>query len=191
MSRLLALCGEGLEAAAAGSAGLPVTMFLAGLAGSLIHCVGMCGPFVLGQVVADADRPGRSSYGEWQRLAGAALAPYHLGRFTTYTALGAVAGEVTSLFASTTGFRWLSGVLLAAAAVLLILQALGLSLGTGGGTGGAAGQGLLSRLAAPLARATGHGARYGLGVLLGFLPCGLLYGALAAAAGTASASRGA
>lgn len=191
MSRLLALCGEGLEAAATGAAGLPVAMFLAGLAGSLIHCVGMCGPFVMGQVIADADRPGRGGYGEWQRLAGAALAPYHLGRFTTYAALGAVAGEVTSLFASTTNFRWLSGVLLVGAAVLLILQALGLSFGTGGGTGGGAHQGILSRLAAPLAGATGHGARYGLGVLLGFLPCGLLYGALAAAAGTASAGRGA
>ena len=187
MSRLLALCGEGLAAVAAGPAGLPVTMFLAGLAGSLVHCVGMCGPFVLGQVVADADRPGRAGYSEWQRLAGAALAPYHLGRFTTYTALGAAAGAVTSLFASTTGFRWLSGALLAGAAALLILQALGLSFGSGGGTR----QGFLSRLAAPLAGTTGHGARYGLGVLLGFLPCGLLYGALAAAAGSASASRGA
>lgn len=196
LSRLLALCGEGFAATATGPAGLPVAMFLAGLAGSLVHCIGMCGPFVLGQVIADADRPTRrTGYGEWQRLAGAALAPYHLGRFTTYAALGAVAGQATSLFASTTHFRWLSGVLLAGAAVLLILQALGLSLGTGGGTGrdtsGGARQGILSRLAAPLAGATGHGARYGLGVLLGFLPCGLLYGALAAAAGTASASRGA
>lgn len=192
LSRLLALCGEGFAATATGPAGLPVAMFLAGLAGSLVHCIGMCGPFVLGQVIADADRPTRrTGYGEWQRLAGAALAPYHLGRFTTYAALGAVAGQATSLFASTMNFRWLSGVLLAGAAVLLILQALGLSLGTGGGTGVSAGRGMLSRLAAPLAGATGHGARYGLGVLLGFLPCGLLYGALAAAAGTASASRGA
>ena len=34
-------------------------------------------------------------------------------------------------------------------------------------------------------------ARYALGVVLGFLPCGLLYGALAAAGGTASAYAGA
>src|SRR5690606_11451397 len=37
-----------------------------------------------------------------------------------------------------------------------------------------------------------RGARgYALGVALGFLPCGLLYGALAAAAGTGSAAGGA
>ena len=39
--------------------------------------------------------------------------------------------------------------------------------------------------------ARGHAARYGLGVVLGFLPCGLLYGALAAAGGTGSAIDGA
>ena len=67
----------------------------------------MCGPFVLGQVMADARRP-TASYGEWRRLAGASLAPYHLGRLTTYTVLGAVAGTATALFASTSMFAWLS-----------------------------------------------------------------------------------
>ena len=157
-------------------------MLLAGLAGSLIHCTGMCGPFVLGQVIADTDRPAGAAYGEWHRLAGAALAPYHLGRLTTYVLLGAIAGEATGLFASTAAFGWLSGTLLVAAALLLITQALGVSLGIDGfGL-----QAWLSRLAGPLAGATGNAARYGLGVLLGFLPCGLLYGALAAAAGTGS-----
>ena len=35
---------------------MPVSLFLVGLAGSLVHCVGMCGPFVLGQVMSDAMR---------------------------------------------------------------------------------------------------------------------------------------
>ena len=50
---------------------------------------------------------------------------------------------------------------------------------------------LLTRLAGPLASSNGPAARYALGVVLGFLPCGLLYGALAAAAGTASTGKGA
>lgn len=184
--RFLALCADGLQTAAADPAGLPVAMLLAGLAGSLIHCTGMCGPFVLGQVIADADKPARANYGEWHRLAGAALVPYHLGRLTTYVLLGAIAGEATGLFASTAAFGWLSGTLLIAAALLLITQALGVSLGINGfGL-----QAWLSRLAGPLAGVTGNAARYGLGVLLGFLPCGLLYGALAAAAGTGSGSSG-
>jgi hypothetical protein len=33
-----------------GLAGLSLALFLAGLAGSFTHCVGMCGPFVIAQV---------------------------------------------------------------------------------------------------------------------------------------------
>jgi sulfite exporter TauE/SafE len=175
---------------ALGGIGMPASLFAVGLAGSLVHCVGMCGPFVLGQVMGDLERsPGRppnQSYGEWQRLAGAALVPYHLGRLTTYTLLGAVAGSATALFASTSAFGWLSGGLLVIAALLMIVQALGLALG-----GSTPLVGTLVRIAGPLSAARGGAARYGLGVVLGFLPCGLLYGALAAAGGTASAIEGA
>lgn len=168
------------------SIGMPVSLFVAGLAGSLVHCVAMCGPFVLGQVIGDVERAPARTYGEWRRLAGAALVPYHLGRTTTYTLLGAIAGQATALFASTSTFGWLSGGLLVVAACLMIVQALGLALGGAGALGN-----VFARLAAPLAAAHGSAARYGLGVVLGFLPCGLLYGALAAAGGTASAIEGA
>ena len=168
-------------------ASLPASLFLAGLVGGALHCAGMCGPFVLSQVVADTERPTASTYGEWRRLAGAALLPYHLGRLTTYTLLGAFAGSVTALFAATATFAWLSGGLLILAACLMVLQALGWSLGGSGGR-------MATLLALPARRlaAGRHAAtRYALGVILGFLPCGLLYGALAAAAGTATAAEGA
>lgn len=171
---------------ALGGIAMPVSLFAVGLAGSLVHCVGMCGPFVLGQVLGDLERTPARSYGEWQRLAGAALVPYHLGRLTTYTLLGAVAGSATALFASTSAFGWLSGGLLVIAALLMIVQALGLALG-----GASPLVGTVVRFAGPLSAARGNAARYGLGVVLGFLPCGLLYGALAAAGGMASAIEGA
>ena len=187
LAQWIALC----RPEAWGTVGVPLSLLLAGLAGSVVHCVGMCGPFVLGQVMAGLDRgaaagAGAGSYGEWHRLAGAALLPYHLGRLTTYTALGALAGSATALFAATSAFGWLSGGLLVVAALLMIVQALGLALG-----GSSPLAGVLARLATPLSSATGLGARYGLGVVLGFLPCGLLYGALAAAGGTGSAIDGA
>src|SRR5215471_16573077 len=109
---ILGACRDGLVQVAT-SSGLALSLFLAGLGGSAMHCVGMCGPFVLGQVMGDAERiaPGKG-YGEWRRLAGAALLPYHLGRMVTYSALGAAAGGVTALFAATTVFNTLSGLLL-------------------------------------------------------------------------------
>lgn len=186
VSRLIALCGEGLHPSAF-AASLPLALFLAGLAGGALHCAGMCGPFVLGQVMAATDATPLSGYGEWRRASGAALVPYHLGRATTYTALGAIAGSATALFAATTGFAWASSLLLAVAALLLIAQAAGLAIG-GTTTPWSS---TLSRLAAPLSRSRHPAGRYGLGVLLGFLPCGLLYAALAAAAGTGSVTEGA
>ncbi len=185
-SRMIALCDSALAAAGGAPASLPLALFAAGLAGGALHCAGMCGPFVLGQAMATAEDRRDRDYGEWRRLAGAALLPYHLGRTTTYTILGAAAGGATAVFASTTGFAWLSALLLAAAAALLLAQACGLAFG-----GSAAWSGTLTAMAGPLSRSQGAAGRYGLGVLLGLLPCGLLYGALAAAAGSASAMAGA
>ena len=186
ISRFFAMCGDGLMSAASMPFGLPAALLLAGLAGSLVHCVGMCGPFVLGQVMASAESPGERPYGEWQRLTGALLVPYHLGRFTTYTGLGAVAGGVTAVFASLEVFSWLSAILLIAAAGLLAAQALGMAINAASPA-----TNLVARLAGPLSVSRTPVARYGLGVVLGFLPCGLLYGALAAAAGTGSVVSGA
>ena len=58
ISQLIALC----RPEALGGVGVPGSLLLAGLAGSVVHCVGMCGPFVLGQVMADLDR-GPTAYG--------------------------------------------------------------------------------------------------------------------------------
>src|SRR5258707_11622426 len=58
IAELTALCGQGLRGLSSLPGGLPLSLFLAGLAGSLVHCVGMCGPFVLTQVMADADGSG-------------------------------------------------------------------------------------------------------------------------------------
>lgn len=43
----IAACRDGL-AHVAGSSGLELSLFLAGLGGSALHCVGMCGPSVFG-----------------------------------------------------------------------------------------------------------------------------------------------
>jgi sulfite exporter TauE/SafE len=180
-----AFCQHGLHDLAALPLSLPLALFVVGLAGSAVHCAGMCGPFVLGQVFADSGRT-IWQYGEWQRLAGAALMPYHLGRLTTYSALGGLVGAVTGVSVATTGFAWLSAAMLVLAALLMILQALGLAFGARSPLST-----LVTRIAAPLSSARAAAARYALGLMLGLLPCGLLYGALAAAAGTASPYQGA
>ncbi|MBK8173753.1 MAG: sulfite exporter TauE/SafE family protein [Rhodospirillales bacterium] len=179
--------------------GLLASLFLAGLIGSATHCVGMCGPFVLAQTVARLEGLPASQMREWHRLAGAALLPYHLGRATPYAFLGAMAAALASGTIAVSGLQWISPALLIGAAVFFLGYALREASvrwhraparepavvdrdskrpPSRVSTVSRA----ISRVTAPLfARPTGWRG-YGLGVALGFLPCGLLYGALAAAA---------
>ncbi|BBK44977.1 membrane protein [Allostella vacuolata] len=181
-----------LDALASGDTGrIALAMLVAGLVGGLGHCAGMCGPFVLAQVAAALPGEGRR-YGTLQRLAGAALVPYHLGRATTYVALGALGGALAGRAALAVETRWLTaGFLLLAAAALLLWGLDGLARLR---PAALPGRDLAQRLAGRLGPLLGdpRGMRgYALGVALGFLPCGLLYGALAAAAATGSAGGGA
>jgi len=186
MAQAVAIC----RAAAAEGDVMIGALAIAGLVGGVTHCAGMCGPFVLAQVAAGRTESG--SAGEMRRLRGGALAPYHAGRMTTYVALGAAAGALSGVVADGIWFRWLAAVLLTLAAALFLVQALGLRRGSSGGPLFRTFERLVVPPAARLS-AGGDGGlrRYGLGVLLGFLPCGLLYAALAAAAATGNAMQAA
>jgi sulfite exporter TauE/SafE len=169
-------------------------LFLAGLGGSVAHCSVMCGPFVLGQVGAGLGRVPAGRLCEWHRLSESALVAYHAGRLTTYTALGAASGLMGLGLAQTPRVRAL---LLGAAALLFLLMAArrmwpGLGCGFGLGTWVPAGWARFGggMWVASLAARPGLG-RYLRGVLLGFLPCGLLYAALVAAAASPGPTMGA
>jgi len=177
----LAACHGAIEAYGP----LWVTLFIAGLLGSFTHCVGMCGPFVVSQTVARLEAVPRVEINEFKRLAGAALVPYHLGRLTTYGVLGAIAGGIADSAIHLTGFTSLSSVLLLLAAAIFSGYAVK-SWRSHSPTKPSGGSSLLAnwlgKSIRPLfARPTGFRG-YGLGVALGFLPCGLLYAALSAAA---------
>jgi len=161
------------------SGGLMAGLFLAGLAGSTVHCVPMCGGFVLGQA---ADRMACLPAGrlcEWRRATQGALLPYHLGRLTTYGALGALAGGVLGQLPL---FRWMSPILLLLGAALFLAHAAHILTGPDRAPIGWA------RALTRLAARTGGG--YPLGIVLGFLPCGFLYAALATAAASGSSLLG-
>lgn len=159
-------------------------LLLAGLAGGPMHCAPMCGGFVLGQVSDQMARLDAGRLCEAARVRGALLVPYHVGRLTTYAILGAAAGAVGRQLA----LGGLGGVLLLVAALLFAGQAAArlrpgllpvLPVVPGG----------WMRAIAGAARRVPSGLP--LGLLLGLLPCGLLYAALAAAAAAGDAGHGA
>jgi hypothetical protein len=161
---------------------LIAALLLAGLAGGAVHCAGMCGPFVLAQTAGRLATVPVERFGRLTRLGGALLLPYHLGRMTTYAGLGALGGALAGSLAELAWLGWLKVALLAMAALLMLAAALEkteLLLPKP-----AAGR--LFRLSMLLARPLltgpeGPGRGFALGLALGFLPCGFLYGALAAA----------
>ncbi len=175
-------CGPFDLAAWLPSYGILGSLFLAGVIGSATHCIGMCSPFVLAQVANRVDGSG-GAMSEWRRLRAAALLRYHFGRATSYAAMGAAAAAISHAFVGWSGFRWVAGLLLALGAILFLLMALnrlpGLSLPISGRLMNG-----LTRLVQPLAADPRGVKGYLLGVALGFLPCGLVYAALAVAGGT-------
>lgn len=175
-------------------------LFATGMAGGAGHCVPMCGPFVLVQCAAGQGAgAGKGAGPRLERARGMLLLPYHLGRLTTYSALGAVAGGLSGTVAGDPAFRWVLAAFLAAAALIFACRgAAGLGRwlpvalpARGGGPRLGAKAGLaLARVARPLFRAPTGRNGYALGLTLGFLPCGMVYAALAAAAGIGDAVGG-
>ncbi|AUG54804.1 sulfite exporter TauE/SafE family protein [Thalassospira marina] len=184
--------------------GVMVTALLAGLVGSATHCVGMCGPFVVSQVTARMEKMPLDKMSEFRRLTGAALFPYHFGRLTTYIFLGVLAGFFTDSISALARVWWIGPVLLSVAAVFFLIYGIsGLVPHIGGLLPGAAARtaGASSGLAqwwnhkvtarlGPFFSAPFGLRGYVLGVLLGFIPCGLIYGALVLAAAGGSALSG-
>ena len=153
-----------------------------GLLGGFGHCVGMCSPFVL--FVSRRHAPAA----EGRRSAFAAQGWYTAGRVTTYAVLGAVAGAlggIVGLAGTLLGFQRAASVV--AGGVLVVWAIVALSDGVPRlGTDGS----LFSRVAGALKeRVPGH--PFATGLFLGFLPCGLLYSALIAAAARGGALEGA
>jgi uncharacterized protein len=158
--------------------------FLAGLAGSF-HCIGMCGGVVAALAMTRGSQPLAS------RLASQLC--YNLGRITTYTLLGGVAGLAGSSL-NFVALRSASSWFLLGANLFVISIGLSSALGFGAwnlasleGRGG-------RFFAAPLKLAVSSGsslAAFPLGLLLGFLPCGLVYAPLMVAAGSGGPALGA
>jgi sulfite exporter TauE/SafE len=165
------------------------TMFLAGLLGS-VHCVGMCGGIVTA-LTAGID-PARRRSG-WRMLP--FQSAYNLGRITSYAVAGAIAGAIGQ---GTLGvFGPHRAVFLGHLISAGFLIAMGLYL-----AGWWRGLAVLERAGSrvwrriePLGRrllpVRSPAGALVLGLLWGWLPCGLVYSALAWALASGGASQGA
>jgi len=162
------------------------TVFAAGLLGS-VHCLTMCGGIA---TAVGASRVGKRV--SWQSLL------YQVGRVSSYSLAGAIAGALGAGSLNVVTARG-GEILRLATALIVVIIGLDIALGTGQRARwlrtperlGAR----LWRLIAPLGRVhvTAPPAirALALGLIWGWLPCGLVYSALLAAAVAGGASAGA
>ncbi len=143
-----------------------ITALLFGLVSSL-HCIGMCGPIAM-MIPLDHQRPTRKAM---------QLMSYHLGRMTSYAALGLLFGSLgQGLYLA--GMQQELSIVAGVAILILVViperilaryrfsQPLYQAVGA-----------VKAQLGLQL-RKKGFGSIYLLGLFNGFLPCGLVYAAL-------------
>ena len=155
------------------------TALVLGLAGSL-HCIGMCGPIAIALPIG----PGSKFSYTVGRLA------YNIGRAVTYALLGLVCGFVgrTILMA---GYQQVLSIALGILILLAVLLPSGLLAKITGMSFHARIVGRLQGLWARMFRKSSVSSLFVVGLLNGFLPCGLVYVALAGSIATTSPLYGA
>jgi len=153
---------------------------------SSLHCVQMCGPIVLSYSIAANTAQGRRSF------LGLHLA-YNAGRSATYMLLGMVAGFAGGAMGwvgHLAGFQNAAAIVAGTAMVLTGIAMFGFSPVLQNWRTFALPRRFL-RPAGRLIASPRPGAKFALGLMMGFLPCGLIYAALMKAIGTASPIEGA
>jgi sulfite exporter TauE/SafE len=149
-----------------------LALLVAGLLGSL-HCVGMCGGFVLA-----LDRPGRA---RWRRLG--LQGAFHAGKTSTYVVLGLLVGLAGGALVGAAWFRSAQAVLAVVAGSLMVLAGLQIAgLLAPWPAGSLFGPGSpYDRAVRAVSNARGGTGAFAMGALTGCLPCPLVYSFLAAA----------
>lgn len=144
--------------------GLFAVFFFAGLTGGFTHCLAMCGSIVASETISCGSKCG-AACGK-AKIASATGWSYHLGRMTSYGAMGFFAALLSKQIAYFPIWHWVSAFMLLVAGVMFILSSL---------------PNCKHKMFASSGKLT-----YVRGALLGFMPCGLIYAALMMAATTAN-----
>ncbi len=163
MDSLLSHCMYAFSA----DGGLLLAFFIGGLTGGFTHCLTMCGPIVACQQACRS--PSCTSA---PKIVEAMGLPYHLGRATTYGMAGFLAAWLSQQVAASSWWPGVASLMLGGAGALFLFSCF---------------KPCASHASPAHSRS---GLSYLYGVLLGFMPCGLLYAALMMAATLADPLKG-
>lgn len=169
---------------------LIISLISLGFFGGFTHCIGMCGPFVITQVSNRLQKIPIEDFTFVKKTFELSLIPYHLGRATTYSLIGLTLASISQNVKDGISFRYFTAFILSFAVLFFInilfdekpgklfrkiFKARSPSK-------------FLTKLKfikLPFDKMMSNPKGingYFLGLALGFLPCGLLYGAFLIAA---------
>lgn len=161
-----------------------LAIFLVGFLGGFGHCIGMCGGFVMTYTlkIQETDRTIPSS---WQTIYPHLL--YNTGRVLTYVILGEIFGFLGSSLGVIFALRDIQGILQLFAGLVMVIMGFDLA-GWIPASGPDTFPGILGfkRLIRSMFNSVNRKNIFILGMILGFIPCGLVYAAGAKAAATQS-----
>jgi sulfite exporter TauE/SafE len=154
---------------------------LAGLLGGA-HCLAMCGGFMTALSRSGQRSPPPVATLHPARALARRQLPYNVGRITTYTVLGAIAGGAGGAALAAGDFAVIQRVLYVIANVFLLALAIAI-VSNGKGLAGLqrVGAVLFTRVMPairPLLARDDAPSRYALGMIWGLVPCGLVYAVL-------------
>ncbi len=169
---------------------LLISLLSLGFFGGFSHCIGMCGPFIMSQISFKLQNFSLENYRGIKKIQNLMLIPYHAGRICTYSFIGFFVSLLNQTLRNFIYFNFASGLLLILAALfflnksfegkfninLLIVKKFNNNIFK-----------KVKSLINPkfldqlFKNPIGFNG-FILGLILGFIPCGLLYGAFAVAA---------
>ncbi|MES2677447.1 MAG: sulfite exporter TauE/SafE family protein [Pseudomonadota bacterium] len=163
-----------------------ISLFTFGLLGGFSHCAGMCGPFVLTQVSNRLNKISIEQITVFKKLSGLALLPYHCGRITTYCFIALISSYLAKNLKNIAGFKQLAGILLMIGALIIFNSTIAkIKLpfrirrhSTIDWKNFLAFFSFLKNFINSLFLNPTGLKNYFLGIALGFIPCGLVYGAI-------------
>ena len=159
-----------------------ITIFFIGLLGGFSHCLGMCGGLVISYSMNLHGQGGRSGGARWQTHL-----LYNSGRILTYMILG----EIFGLLGSTLGFilavKNIQSTLELVAGIIMLLMGLNfIGLWPGWAADSFPGINSFKKVMVALINKLSSGNIFILGMILGLMPCGLIYAVGAKAVATQS-----
>lgn len=164
--------------------GIILTLFLNGLVGSFTHCIGMCGPIAFTQLSLKLMNHPKEKLTEVAKMKAALLLPYYFGKAATYGIFGIVFYLFSTNLSGIPYASTAAGVFLILTALLFVKAAISKKFGFFTFLESSSSKVFSKQVARVNKRFSlnPYGFRgFILGMILGLIPCGLVYSSLVSA----------